>query len=130
MDKELERGGHAFTRYADDCNVYVQSKRAGERVKQLLPRLYSGLRLQSNEDKRAVASATQRQFLGFSLWDGPGRQVKPRVSSKALVAMKARMRTGRPRNEGRGGCESSSQRPPLVAQFGEGHPYRPTDLDL
>jgi group II intron reverse transcriptase/maturase len=92
VDKELERRGHAFARYADDCNVYVQSKRAGERVMQLLRRLYAGLRLQINEDKSAIAPATERQFLGFSLWDGPGRQVKHRVASKALVAMKKRVR--------------------------------------
>lgn len=92
VDKELERRGHAFARYADDCNVYVRSKRAGERVLSLLRRLYAGLRLQINEEKSAVAPAVTRQFLGFSLWVAPGKQVKHRISSKALSAMKNRVR--------------------------------------
>ncbi len=92
VDKELERRGHAFARYADDCNVYVRSKRAGERVLSLLRRLYAGLRLRINEDKSAVAPAVARQFLGFSLWNAPGRQVKHRVASKALKAMRNKVR--------------------------------------
>lgn len=92
VDKELEKRGHAFVRYADDCNAYVRSKRAGQRVMRLLRRLYAGLRLRINEDKSAIALATQRQFLGFSLWIAPGRKVKHRVSSKALKAMKDRVR--------------------------------------
>lgn len=101
VDKELERRGHAFARYADDCNVYVRSRRAGERVMQLLRRLYAGLRLQINEEKSAVAPATKRQFLGFSLWDAAGRRVKHRVSSKALKAMKERVRQLTRRSGGR-----------------------------
>ena len=62
VDKELERRGHAFVRYADDCNVYVRSKRAGERVMKLLRRLYARLHLRINEDKSAVASALSRPF--------------------------------------------------------------------
>jgi RNA-directed DNA polymerase len=60
VDKELQRRGHAFVRYADDCNVYVQSKRAGERVMAALHKLYSRLRLQINEHKSAVARAWDR----------------------------------------------------------------------
>lgn len=92
VDKELEGRGHAFARYADDCNVYVRSKRAGERVLSLLRRLYAGLRLRINEEKSAVAPATTRQFLGFSLWVAPGKQVKHRIAGKALSAMKNRVR--------------------------------------
>jgi len=55
VDKELERRGHAFRRYADDCNVYVRSKRAGERVVQALKKRYANLRLCINETKSAVA---------------------------------------------------------------------------
>lgn len=91
VDKELERRGHAFARYADDCNVYVRSTRAGQRVMRLLRRLFGRLRLQINEDKSAVASAFDRRFLGFSLWRRSGR-VKHRVSRKALGAMKTRVR--------------------------------------
>jgi RNA-directed DNA polymerase len=57
VDKELERSGHCFVRYADDANVYVRSRRAGERVMALLRRLYGKLNLTLNEAKSAVASA-------------------------------------------------------------------------
>ena len=60
VDKELERRGHAFCRYADDCNVYVRSRRAGERVMALLRRLYGRLHLAVNEIKSAVASVFGR----------------------------------------------------------------------
>lgn len=109
VDKELDKRGHAFARYADDCNVYVRSRRAGERVMQLLRRLYARLRLQINEDKSAIAPATQRQFLGFSLWDGPGRQVKHRVSSKALKAMKEKVRQLTARSRGRSMSQVSQE---------------------
>jgi RNA-directed DNA polymerase len=56
VDKALEKRGHAFVRYADDCNVYVRSKRAGERVMELLQRLYAKLRLRVNEAKPRLAS--------------------------------------------------------------------------
>ncbi len=101
VDKELEKRGHAFSRYADDCNVYVRSKRAGQRVMRLLRRLYARLRLQVNEEKSAVASVFSRQFLGFSLWVAPGRVVKRKVSRKALEVMKRRVRWLTRRNRGR-----------------------------
>jgi len=92
VDKELEKRGHAFVRYADDCNVYVQSKRAGERVMGLLRRLYTRLRLQLNESKSAIGLACHRKLLGYSFWVAPGRVVKRRVASKALATMKERVR--------------------------------------
>jgi RNA-directed DNA polymerase len=92
VDKELEKRGHAFVRYADDGNVYVCSRRAGERVMALLRRLYGKLRLQVNESKSAVARVWDRKFLGFSLWVAPGRQIRIRVAKKALVTMKERVR--------------------------------------
>ncbi len=101
VDKELEKRGHAFSRYADDCNVYVRSERAGQRVMQLLRRLYAQLHLQVNEKKSAVAPAITRQFLGFSLWVAPGRRVKRRVSRKALKVMKTRVRWLTRRSHGR-----------------------------
>lgn len=101
VDKELERRGHAFARYADDCNVYVRSRRAGERVLRLLQSIYGRLQLQINEDKSAVESVFKRQFLGFSLWVAPGKIVKHRVSRKALGAMKTRVRQLTRRNRGR-----------------------------
>jgi RNA-directed DNA polymerase len=101
VDKELERRGHAFVRYADDQNVYVRSKRAGERVMEALRGLLAGLRLRVNEAKSAVARATDRKFLGYSFWIGRGRQVHPRVAPKAMEAMKERVRRLTRRTAGR-----------------------------
>jgi len=101
VDQELERTGHAFVRYADDCNVYVRSRRAGERVMARLGRLYAGLRLQINTAKSAVARATDRKILGFGFWWGPGRTVKRRVAPQALERMKVRVRQITCRNAGR-----------------------------
>jgi group II intron reverse transcriptase/maturase len=92
VDKELERRGHAFVRYADDGNVYVRSRRAGDRVMAVLRRLYDGLRLRINKSKSAVARVWVRKFLGFSFWVAPGRKVKARVTKQALGAMKERVR--------------------------------------
>jgi RNA-directed DNA polymerase len=101
VDKELENRGHAFVRYADDCNVYVRSKRAGERVMGLLRRLYTGLRLQINESKSAVASAFERKLLGYAYWVAPGKTVKRRVAAKAMATMKGRIRLLTRRTGGR-----------------------------
>jgi group II intron reverse transcriptase/maturase len=88
VDKELERRGHAFARYADDCNVYVRSQRAGERVMELLRRLFARLHLRINESKSAVARVWKRKFLGFSFWVAKGGRVCCRVARAALTAMK------------------------------------------
>jgi RNA-directed DNA polymerase len=101
VDKELEKRGHTFVRYADDCNVYVQSKRAGERVMVLLRRLYAQLKLRVNDSKSTVDYATNRKLLGYSYWIGPGRTVKRRVAKKALTAMKERVRRITRRTSGR-----------------------------
>ena len=93
VDKEFEKRGHAFVRYADDCNVYVRSKRADERVMGLLRRLYAGLRLRVNEAKSAVDRPQNRKLLGYSFyWGRRGEGVKRRVAPKALTAMKDRVR--------------------------------------
>jgi group II intron reverse transcriptase/maturase len=101
VDKELEKRGHAFARYADDCNVYVRSRRAGERVMGVLRHLYAKLRLRINESKSAVARPWHRKFLGYSFWFAKGGEVKRRVASKALVAMKDRVRDITKRSGGR-----------------------------
>ncbi len=100
-DRELERRGHAFVRYADDCNVYVRSRRAGERVMRLLVRLYGRLRLRINAAKSAVARVWQRSFLGFAFWVGPGKRVRRRVHREALAIMKDRVRQLTRRTRGR-----------------------------
>lgn len=92
VDKELERRGHCFVRYADDANVYVRSRRAGQRVMALLLKLYGRLRLKVNEAKSAVASVFQRKFLGFSFWVAAGGKIKRRVAAKAMVTFKHRVR--------------------------------------
>lgn len=102
VDKELERRGHCFVRYADDCNVYVRSRRAGERVMNLLRRLYARLRLKVNETKSAVASVfADRKFLGYSFWVAPQGMVKRRVATKALATFKQRVRELTRRSGGR-----------------------------
>ena len=92
VDKELERRRHCFVRYADDANVYVRSRRAGERVMRLLRRLYARLRLTVNETKSTVASVFRRKFLGYSFWVAPGGKIKRRVADKAMATFKQRVR--------------------------------------
>jgi group II intron reverse transcriptase/maturase len=101
VDQELEKRGHAFARYADDCNVYVQSRRAGERVMQALRGLYAKLKLRINESKSAVAKPWDRKFLGYSFWVAAGKLIKRRVAPKALAAMKKRVRQITRRSGGR-----------------------------
>ena len=101
VDKELERRGHCFARYADDCNVYVRSRRAGERVMVVLRRLYTGLHLSVNESKSAVASVIGRKFLGYSLWVGPKGEIKRRVADKPMATFKQRIRQLTRRSGGR-----------------------------
>ena len=90
LDKELARRGHRFCRYADDCNIYVRSRRAGERVMASVSRfLTKKLRLKVNEAKSAVARPEERKFLGFSISnDGSERRIAP----KALDKFKAQIR--------------------------------------
>ena len=90
FDQELMRRGHRFCRYADDCNIYVRSQRAGERVMATVCRfLTERLRLKVNESKSAVARPEERKFLGFTISnDGSER----RISAKALDKFKNRIR--------------------------------------
>ena len=101
VDRALEARGHSFARYADDCNVYVGSIQAGQRVMAWLRKLYGDLRLQINEAKSAVGGACGRKFLGYALWVAPGREVKCAVAKKALDNFKARIRQLTRRSGGR-----------------------------
>lgn len=101
VDKVLEARGYSFARYADDCNVYVGSRQAGERVMALLRKLYADLKLQINEAKSAVASAFGRKFLGYALWVAKGKEVKCKVAEKPLSNFKARIRQLTRRSGGR-----------------------------
>jgi len=91
LDRELERRGHRFVRYADDSNVYVRSRRAGERVMTSISRfLTSKLKLKVNNEKSAVDRPVERKFLGFSFtWN---REPKRRISPKAIARFKQRVR--------------------------------------
>lgn len=101
VDKELEKRGLTFARYADDCNVYVRSRRAAQDAMATLVRLYARLRLKVSEAKSAVARPWQRKFLGYSFWVASGRVVRRRVAPEALRDMKARVRQITSRNGGR-----------------------------
>lgn len=101
VDQELERRGHRFERYADDCNVYVRSQKAGERVMRFLRRLYDKLHLKINESKSAVARAIGRKFLGYEFWMAPKGEVKRKVSKQARETFKQRIRQKTRRTGGR-----------------------------
>ena len=91
LDRELERRGHRFARYADDCNIYVRSVRAGERVMASVERfLERRLKLRVNRAKSAVAPPWQRKFLGFSFTGEatPRRRIAP----QAVARFKERVR--------------------------------------
>jgi RNA-directed DNA polymerase len=91
LDRELERRGHRFVRYADDSNVYVRSEQAGQRVMESVTRFITQkLKLKVNEAKSAVARPPQRKFLGFSFTAGP--EVKRIIAPKALNRFKQRIR--------------------------------------
>jgi RNA-directed DNA polymerase len=91
LDRELERRGHRFVRYADDSNVYVRSERAGQRMMKSVTRFITQkLKLKVNEAKSAVARPQQRKFLGFSFTAGP--EVKRIIAPKALNQFKQRIR--------------------------------------
>src|SRR6266853_120052 len=91
LDRELERRGHRFVRYEADCNIYVRSERAGQRVMESISRFITQkLKLKVNEAKSAVARPQDRKFLGFSFTAGP--EVKRVITPKALDRFKQRIR--------------------------------------
>jgi RNA-directed DNA polymerase len=100
LDKELEKRGHRFVRYADDCNIYVRSRRAGERVMAGIEQfLTKRLKLKVNKAKSAVAKPSVRKFLGFSFTGG--REPRRRIAPQALARFKARVRELTRRTRGR-----------------------------
>jgi RNA-directed DNA polymerase len=92
LDKELEGRGHKFCRYADDCNIYVQSSQAGERVMASITEfLEKRLRLRVNLEKSAVARPWKRKFLGYSMtWH---QQPRLKVAGTSIQRLKAKVRT-------------------------------------
>lgn len=97
LDRELERRGHCFCRYADDCNIYVQSRAAGERVLASVTKFLEGkLKLRVNRQKSAVAGVQERKFLGHRLLVGGGLGLSP----VSLQRAKERIRGITRRNRG------------------------------
>lgn len=97
LDKELEKRGHKFCRYADDCNIYVQSEAAGQRVLASVTKfLETKLKLRVNRDKSAVAFVLERKFLGHRLLPGGGLGIAP----QSLERAKERVRQITRRNRG------------------------------
>ena len=91
LDRELERRGHRFVRYADDCNIYVRSEKAGRRVMaSLTPFIEGRLKLQINTEKSAVARPWHRSFLGFTVKDDP--MFRRCIADKAVTRFKDRVR--------------------------------------
>jgi RNA-directed DNA polymerase len=91
LDRELENRGHRFVRYADDCNIYVRSERAGQRVMESISRFITQkLKLKVNEAKSAVARPQERKFLGFSFTAGPN--IRRAIAPKSLERFKQRIR--------------------------------------
>lgn len=102
LDKELEKRGHKFCRYADDCNIYVKTNRAGERVMESITKFISEeLKLKVNGNKSAVAHVKERKFLGYTFHMRKGEaQIKPHKKSveKFKLKVKSAMRRGRGQN--------------------------------
>lgn len=90
-DQELEKRGHRFVRYADDCNIYVKTQRAGERVKASVTQfIESRLKLKVNQAKSAVDRPWRRKFLGFSF--SANKEPKVRIAKQSLQKAKAKIR--------------------------------------
>lgn len=101
LDKELEKRGHKFCRYADDCNIYVKSRRAGERVMQSVTAyLENALKLTVNKEKSAVDRPWKRRFLGFSFYTKKGG-IGIRVHAKPVVKFREEVREILSRSNGR-----------------------------
>jgi group II intron reverse transcriptase/maturase len=100
VDRELERRGHKFVRYADDCNVYVRSLKAGQRVLHALRQAYARLRLRVNEAKTAVAPVWERKFLGYCVRRGKDGQVKLAIAAQAVDKAQKRLRAITQRHRG------------------------------
>jgi len=92
IDKELEKRGHTFVRYADDCNVYVKSEKAAKRVMESMKREFAKLKLKVNEEKSAIRRAWESNFLGFNFWRDRSGFVKIRISTDSIQKMKTKVR--------------------------------------
>jgi RNA-directed DNA polymerase len=107
LDKELERRGHAFVRYADDCNIYVRSEAAGRRVMQSLCGFISRkLKLKVNESKSAVDAPSRRKFLGFTF---SAKKATLLIAAKSIARFKDRIRELTRRRRGRSATQTTAE---------------------
>ena len=130
LDRELERRGHRFVRYADDCNIYVRTERAGQRVMEGIRRFITRrLKLKVNEKKSAVAKPRERRFLGFSFTGYDGWKI--RIATSALEAFKRRVRAYTRRGDGVSLEQTVERLAPYLRGWGAyfGHCQTPTVLD-
>lgn len=109
VDRALQQRGHRFARYADDCNVYVRSQKAGERVLRWMRKMYEQLHLRVNEKKTEVGPVFGRKFLGYCLRRWSGNTVKIAVAPKALDTLKRRIRLITRRVGGQGMTQIAEQ---------------------
>lgn len=113
LDKELERRGHAFCRYADDCNIYVRTRRAGERVMTSITRfLVERLRLRVNAAKSAVDRPWQRSFLGYTVT--AHKQPRLRVAAKSVARLRSKLRTALRQGRGRALARTIEDLAPII----------------
>lgn len=99
LDKELEKRGHCFCRYADDCNIYVKSEEAGKRVMESITKfLEDTLRLKVNREKSSVAKVSERKFLGYRIYSGGRLTIAPQSVKKfkEKIRQKTRRWVGKP----------------------------------
>lgn len=100
LDKELEKRGHKFVRYADDCNIYVRTQRAGERVLGSIRKfLQERLKLKLNEHKSAVGRPWKQKFLGFSMYKAKGGKIHIRLATQTIERVKKKIREITSRNK-------------------------------
>ncbi|EAX47271.1 RNA-directed DNA polymerase (Reverse transcriptase) [Thermosinus carboxydivorans Nor1] len=93
LDKELEKRGHKFMRYADDCNIYVKTRRAGERILTSVRNyLQERLKLKLNEEKSMVDRPWKLKFLGFSMYKAKGGKILIRLASQTIDRVKQKIR--------------------------------------
>jgi len=93
LDRELERRGHRFVRYADDCNIYVKSERAGERVMASTRQFITKrLKLKVNEEKSAIGHPQDRKFLGYTFTGGGYKPNRRKIAPESIQRFRARIR--------------------------------------
>lgn len=115
LDKELEKRGHKFCRYADDCNIYVKSIKSGNRVMAgITDYIEKRLKLKVNQKKSGVGSPYERKFLGFNFYKGKDGKVKIRIHPKSIEKLKKKVRKIMPRKNERNIAEIIRELKPII----------------